>query len=173
MKVLKNLEKILEGLFKGLPPLPENFKKWLAENAWIFAVIGVVLSGISGLLLLTGAILVSTVVSPAYVDSLYAVESTTASRFVLFAWVALVVVVINIVILLKAIPKLKIKARAGWDLIFLSTVLWLVYDMFNWLQYTRAIGSFVWSLISTAVGFYILFQIREKFSSKSSSTVSK
>ncbi len=167
MKIMKDIEKTLDGLFKGLPPLPENVKKWLADKAWIFAIIGIVLGGLSGLLLLTGAILVSTVVSPAYVGSLYAAQTTVASHFVLFAWVALIALAVNVIILIKAVPLLKVKARAGWDLIFLSAVLWFAYDLFNWLQYTKDIGSFMWSILSTAVGFYILLQIRDKFVSKS------
>lgn len=165
MKIIKDLEKILGDLFKGLPALPESTKKWLAEYAWVFAVLGVVFGAIAGLLLLTGAIFVSTVVTPGYVDSLYAVTPVSTSRIVLFAWIALAALAVNVYILYKAVPKLKVKSRSGWDLLFLSAVLWLAYDVFNWLQYTRDVGSFVWGIITTAIGLYILFQIREKFTS--------
>ncbi len=173
MQIIKDLEKFLSGVLKGLPPLPENFRKWIADNIWILTIISVVLSVISGLLLLTGAIFVSAVVSPAYVNSLYAQEVTSVSHFVIFAWIALIALAVNVFILLKSIPHLKTKARAGWDLLFLAEVLWFIYGVFNWLQYTRDISSLFGSLIGALIGFYVLFQIQDKFSAKSSSPVAK
>ena len=171
MKILKDLEKLLNDLFKGLPPLPESVKKWLADNAWIFAIIGIVLSVIAGLFLLTSAIFVSTAVNSNYVESLYVDQATNVNRFIFAAWLALAALSVNIFILLKAYPKLKVKARAGWDLMFLSMVLWLVFYALNWIRYSQGVGSIVLDILVSFVGFYILFQIRDKFGSKSTSPI--
>lgn len=166
MGAIKTLEDNLAKVFKGLPPLPEDFKKWLAEYAWVFALIGVVFGAISSFILMTGVIFVTAVVSPAYTNNFYVAEVAEVRHSIALAWVALIALVAYAIILGLAVSKLKAKSKAGWDLLFIGLLFLVAYDVFYWLQYPRAVFSFIWSLLWAGVSMYILFQIRDKFSHK-------
>ena len=51
METLHKLEDTIEGWLKPLPHLPEDWRKWIANNSWWITLIGVIISafGILGL----------------------------------------------------------------------------------------------------------------------------
>jgi hypothetical protein len=55
MDQLKKLESIISKWLKPVPNLPQSVKKWLSENVWWLAIISLVVSVISALVLI-GAI---------------------------------------------------------------------------------------------------------------------
>jgi O-antigen/teichoic acid export membrane protein len=62
-----------------------------------------------------------------------------------------------------AVSPLMKRLRRGWDLLFLSALINLVYAVVTIFIDSRGIGSFFLSLLSSAIGFYLLFQVRSKF----------
>lgn len=161
MDALKGLETKLNDVFVKNAPfqLPAGFKKWVAEYAWIFAIIGTVF-GIFACLALLAAVGLFSVVA----------ASVGAAGYILFAWLALLVLVVQVALSAMSISPLKAKQKRGWDLLFYSQLISIVYSVFNWLQYSTwasNILSLIWSLIVTVIALYFLFQVREGFTKTS------
>jgi hypothetical protein len=167
MDALAKLEAKLNELLVSKAPwqLSENVRKWIATYAWAFALIGAVLGAVSGLLLLTG-VLLATAVSTVVVDPYTGTTVTTGAivhHYLALAWVALVILLGYVVLLVAAVPKLKALHKSGWNLLFYSSLFFVAYDVFSWLQYPRAVGSLIFNLIGAVVGLYFLFQVRSYF----------
>ncbi len=168
MSVVQNIENKLAGAFKDLPPLPESSKEALAKFWPWLALIG-------GLVQLLAAVTLWRLTN--YVDRLsdYANEisryytgvaagPTSFDKTVIYLGVTLLLV--DAVILLMAYPHLKKRAKQGWDLLFLGALINAVYSVIQIFTYQRGIGDFIFGLLGSAVGFYLLFQVREKFGGK-------
>ena len=79
-------------------------------------------------------------------------------------WIALIVLIIQVVVMFVAIPQLLKQQRSGWLLLFYADLISLAYGIFNSLSYGFfAVGSIILSLIAAAIGLYILFQIRRYY----------
>lgn len=156
MSAIQSIEdKCNELLVEKAPfQLPESWRDWLATYAWVFALIGFVLGIISILFLLPALGFVSVVGG-----------AVAGGRWVLFSWLAAIVLIGYVVLLGVAIPKLKVLQKRGWDLIFYSALFFLAYDVVAWLQYP-GVGSFfglLWNVAWAIVGLYFIFQVRSKF----------
>lgn len=158
---MESLEKQLNKMLVENAPvqLPESWRKWLATYAWVFALIGLILGGISVLLLLPALGIVST-----------ASVVAGGGRWVFFAWLAFLVLLGYVILLAVAMPKLKRMEKSGWNLIFYSALFFLVYDVFNWFQYPTFGGVFalLWNVAWAVVGLYFIFQVRGYFVAKAS-----
>ncbi len=156
---LESLEtKLNEVLVTKAPvQLPESWRKWLATYSWVFALIGFIF-GVATVLLLLPLLGIASVFGAA----------VGAGGYVLFAWLSLIVFAGYVVLLGVAIPKLKRMEKAGWNLIFYSTLFFFVYDILKVLTNFGAGSVFglVWSAFVTVVSLYFTFQIRSKFVSK-------
>lgn len=159
MSAIESIEsKLNEMLVTNAPiQLPENWRKWLATYAWAFALLGVVLGGISILALLPALGILS--VASAVVEG---------SRWLFFSWLAFVVLVGYVVLLGIATPKLKRMEKSGWDLIFYSALFFLAYDVVFWFQSPTFGGVFMllWNVAWAFVGLYFIFQVRSYFVTK-------
>lgn len=152
---MKELENKLEEVFVKKAPfqLPENARKWIAEYAWIFALVGVVLGAMAffPLLALTGLVSSAGVI-------------VGAGLYVLTAWLSLAIMLGYLVVLAIAIPKLKAMQRSGWQLVYYSALFFLVYGVLNALSYGFfALMSLVWNVAIAVVELYIIFQVKSKF----------
>lgn len=132
------LEKELEPIFtKQLPPFPDNIKDLCVKIAPILAIIGVVF-GVLG----TG---LGVLFSP-------------------FAWfsgsvlygIGIVFLVIMVVLNGLAIPGLFNQKMEGWKYMYYAQLVNIVYHLCT--------GTWISGLIGAFIGFWILFQIREKYS---------
>lgn len=171
MIATKQLETKIGDLFKGAPPLPENAKKSLVNAwPWIALIFGVLqLLAAWGLWGLTR-----------YVDRLNDVTNTLSMYYTgraagmssldkTIIYLALIVLVVDAVILLMAYPELKKKSKAGWDLLFLGSLINLAYAVVSIFIDDRGFGSFIFSLLGSAIGFYLLFQVKDHYTHKSKS----
>lgn len=153
---MQNLEnKLNEMLVKNAPfQLPEGVRKWIAEYAWIFALVGLVLGVFGGLGLLAVLGLVSSVG-----------VVVGATQYVFFAWISFFALVAYLVVLGMAVPKLKNKQAGGWDLIFYSELAWFAYSVLYALSYigAGAIFNLLWNVVGLIVSLYFIFQVREYF----------
>ena len=132
------LEKELEPIFtKQLPAFPDNIKDLFVKIAPFLAIIGVVF-GISFVGI--GALL-----SP-------------------FAWfagsftygIAMIFLIITIVLEGLAIPGLFAQKMAGWRYSYYAQFVNAVFGLL--------MGNWISAILSAFIGFWILFQIKEKYS---------
>jgi hypothetical protein len=155
MASLDQLESKLDEVFVKKAPfqIPENGRKWIAQYAWIFALVGLILGILAFFPLLALVGLVSTVG-----------VVVGAGFAVLLAWVSLAVLAAYLVVLAISVPKLKKQERAGWQLTYYSMLVFFVYDIINWLA-APAVNffGFVLNTIGVIAGLYILFQVRSYF----------
>ena len=164
MGLVKSAEDSLEGVFKGLPPLPEGGREGLAKAfPWIALIFGI-LQLVAGLSLWHLTRYVD--VLNDYANSIYQYTGTRvglSSTDKMIIYLGIIILVVDAVILLMAVSPLMKRARRGWDLLFLSALINLLYSVVSIFIDGRGFGTFLISLLSSAVGFYLLFQIRGKF----------
>ncbi len=156
-------EKWLEDVNKKLPQLPVKGREVLAKIVPWLALIG-------GVLTLLG--ILSFWQTGHYVDEYtnvlnqwsVATGQALTTPTLGFTWyLLLVVMVIEAVVLLVAFPRLKEGKRSGWKLLFYLAVLSLVLGVLYIFTPGYGGGSFVGTLIGSAIGFYLLMQIRPYF----------
>lgn len=164
MGTVKSLETKLEGVFKGLPPLSASAKESLAKAwPWLALIFGVL--QLAAAWALWGLIRASDVlIDYANEFSYYTGQRLGYSSMdKTMVYLGVIVLVVDAVILLMAYPALAKRQRKGWDLLFLGALLNVVYSVLTIFIDGRGMGSFIFSLLGSAVGFYLLFQVREKF----------
>ncbi len=160
MTSLKSVEVKLQKAFKDLPPLPANAKESLVKAwPWIALVFGVLqLMAAYSLWRLTS-----------YVERLntlityYTAASPMSTTDKMVIYLGVIVLLADAIILLNAYPHLKTRSRRGWDLLFLGALINVAYGFVQIFISGRGIGSFVFSLIGSAIGFYLLFQVQDKY----------
>lgn len=157
MEMLRKLEGIVTSWYKGMPHLPENFRKWLADNIWWLVLIGVVLSlfviiPAFGVLLFGGAVL----------TSVYGAQSMYNGGVFVWALFALMFVVADLVLSALAIGPLKVHRKLGWSLLFLVALLNILSTVLTFIA-NFSFGGLLFGLIGAAIGGYFLFEIRDHF----------
>lgn len=168
MELVNKLEKQMEGIFKDLPALPKNAKDTLVSALpWIALVFGVLqLLAALGLWRLVSA----TNVFIDYANDLNqslgvsAIGYSSADKVVIYG--GILILLVDAVILLMAFQPLGKKLKRGWDLLFLSTLINVVYAFTQIFISGRGVGSFIVSLVFSAIGFYFLYQVRELYKKK-------
>jgi hypothetical protein len=169
MKQVEKAEKSLSGLFKDLPPLSaagkENIVKVMPWIALIFGVLQV-LAGYWVWRLANAADRIADLVNTysAYY-TVPAVHISAFDRTVIYLGAA--VLLVSGVIGIMAYKPLTARQRRGWDLMFLAALVNLVYAVLAIFINGRGFGSFIMSLLGTAVGFYLLFQIKASYGKRS------
>ena len=164
MDFIKKIEEKLAALFKGLPDLKDGSREALVGAwPWIALVFGILQLfaawALWGLVRAAESILGE--YSRYYVN--YPEALSGAEKFVIY--LGIVVLLVDAVILLMAYPELKKRARRGWELLFLGALLNVAYSFVSLFIHERGFGSFLFSLLGSAVGFYLLFQVRGKYGS--------
>lgn len=168
MVALRKIEDKFAELFKGLPNLSPSSKESLA-NFWPWlALIAGLLQLLSAKWLYDVTRWTNSLTDLANTLSIYyantPVGPTSFDKSVIY--LGIIMLVVDAVILLMAFPHLKRRARKGWDLLFLGSLINLAYSVLQLFRYHGGFGSFLFSLIGSAIGFYLLFQVREKFAVK-------
>jgi hypothetical protein len=132
------LEKELEPIFtKQLPSFPDNVKDLLVKIAPFLAIIWLII-GVSGVGL--------------------------ASLLAPFAWfsygigygIGMLLLIATIILIALAIPGLFNQKKDGWK--------YMYYAEFTSVVSSLIFGSWIGAILSAFIGFWILFQIREKYS---------
>jgi hypothetical protein len=165
MSALQSLENNLEDVFvKKAPALPENGKKAIIEwLPWINLVLGL-LSLWAAYALWHWAHLANSLVN--YANSLsaaYGGPAVAVNRLSATVWLSLAVLVVQALIYLAAFQALRDRKKSGWDLLFYALLVNVVYGVVVIFTDYGGFGSFVGSLVGSAVGFYFLFQIRSRY----------
>jgi len=159
MEPLTKLEKILLGWYKKVPHLPGNVRKWLGDNVWWIAVVGLVLTAISALFVLFGTLL-GTAVSAVYVLPAFAAWQIVTGT------VTLVFLVLEAVLLGLAIKPLQVKQKKGWVLLYLLWLLGIAYVVVSavlTLNPFLFIVQVLFGAIWIAISGYFLFEVHGQF----------
>jgi hypothetical protein len=152
---------------KGLPQLPKNAKKAIADIAPWLVLIGGLLS-----LWVAWGLWSWARVANVYVDwanrisEAYGVPTVSTDRFTATVWVALAVILVEAVLFFVAFPALRAYKKSGWNILFIVTFINLAYGIVSLFTHYGGAGSLVGSIIGTAIGWYLLFQIREIYLAK-------
>lgn len=167
MQLVHKIEKQLAPIFKDLPELPKSAKDALVQ--W-WPYIALILGALQ--LFAAWGLWQLATWSNAWMDYANRVSQytagvavyTTTDKFIIYG--GIVLLLINAVIFFMAYTPLTKKAQRGWDLIFLASLINVVYGFVQIFMTGRGIGSFLVSLVGSAIGFYLLFQIRSRYTSK-------
>ncbi len=151
MKMLGHLEDSLVGLSEKLPSLPEGFNRGLANWAWLLSAIAGVVSLLSAWSLLALS---------RYINAACALGACPTSLGIFYYLSIAMAVGYGILYLIAAKP-LKAMNKRGWDLIFLATVVNLASIVIYLLAGLS--GSLISAIITVAISWFFLFQIRPKF----------
>ena len=165
---LAGLEKTLDEVFVKKAPfqLPENSKKWIVEYSPIIGAVIGVLGLLSAWGLWGAAHVVNRLVDYSNaISSAYGVHETVQHLTFSF-YIAFIALLAMSLVHIAAYPGLKARSKAkGWNLLFYGAIISLVYDVFNAVYY-GSIFNIIGSLIGSAIGLYILFQIRSYYTGK-------
>jgi hypothetical protein len=165
---LEKLELTLDEFLRKKAPwqMPDNARRTLANALWWLALIFGILQLLSAYEFWRQADKVNQAVD--WANSLTSVYGTSIAPHVdklgPFFYLSLIVLAVDGVILLLAVTKLKEHLKSGWNLLFYSMLLNVAYGVVRvFSEYGGGFGVFVWSFITSALGGYLLFQVRERF----------
>jgi hypothetical protein len=164
------LETKLNDLFvKNAPKLPDGGKKALVTWLPIISAVVGVLSLWSAYTLWHWAHAVDSLSRYANNDlcNAYSVagcgSGAAASRFSLWLWAGVILIGVEGVLYLLAFPGLRDHKKQGWNYVFYGALLNLAYAVVSLFTNYNSIGNFLGALISSAIGFYVLFQVRSAY----------
>jgi len=164
MSALQPLEKNLDDLFvKKAPPLPASGKKALVEYLpWINLVLGLLaLLVVYGLWNWAhadnGLINYANSLSSAYGGP------TVGNRLSFGIWLGLVVLTVEALLYIAAFPATRERKKSGWNLMFYAMLVNLLYGVIIAFTSYGGVGSLIGTVIGSAIGLYLLFQIRSSY----------
>lgn len=161
MELLNKLEAALAGLYKGAPKLSQNAKKTVV-NIWPIAAL------VFGVLQLWAAYALwnwgRDVNKVLDAFNTYLGTDIGVRNLNVFYWISLVVLAITGIMLLAAYTGLRARNKSGWNLLFYSALLNVVYGVFSAFNDYGGAGSLIIQLIVSAIILYFLFAIRDQYS---------
>lgn len=158
---LASLEKWLYDVLVAKAPyqLPKGLTDWIVRyGPWITLILGILLAlaVIPGLM----AAMAVTSYTAAVLGSAYVAAVGPAF------YLALIILALQLVIMFMSVPMLLKRQRKGWQLVFYANIVSFVYGVVNTFSYGYFnLGGLLLSLISAAIGFYFVFQIRSYYKS--------
>jgi hypothetical protein len=165
-QALSDSETKLDKLFgKGAPyQMSDKSKRALAGATWAIALIIGILQALSALALWhIGHAADAAITYSNYVAATYG-SNALVPQLGLFFYISIIAVVADAVLLLMAVPALKEFRRHGWDLLFYSLLLNVIYGFLrSFSNVGGGLGQFILQLFFSAVVGYFLFQIRGTF----------
>ncbi len=166
MSRLQKLETLIEGWLRPLPHLPEDIRKWLANNIWWMALVAAFGSAIATLMVLGGIFAyMSFMGSTPYYMGPYAV-STYGAGWIWTAIIGFAFLAFATALYSRAVTPLKERRSAGWNMLFILLLIAAAKVLLD-AVFTFSFFGFVFGVIFGAVGLaisaYFLFEIRSYF----------
>lgn len=160
--LLSELEKALAPLYKGLPKMPKNGVDGLTK-AWPYiALIFGVLQLLAAWSLWHLGHAVSNLINAT--NQFYGTNIILHQSLGFFYWLSLAVLALDGVILLLAYTGLKARTKAGWNMLFLATLVNGVYGVLAAFDSGYGgLGRFLFAIVSTAIVLYFVFQVRSHY----------
>lgn len=170
------LEKQLNEIFgKQAPQMPDGGKKFLVKWAHIFVLVG----GFVSLFFAWGLWIASHAVNRLvdYANELSKAygsgQTVSTASMTVWVWLALALLAVEAVLYFMAYAPLKAHAKKGWNLLFYVSLLGVAYSIISLFIRDRGVGSFLLGLVGTAIGWWILFQIRPSYLDKKAPSASE
>lgn len=159
--MMNSLEGWLAKVYKGTPELSLPAKKSIISIwPWVALVFGI-LQLLAALSLWRAGHNLSKALDT--FNSIYGNSASGITHLNGFYWISLIVLVIDGLILVSAFPKLRVRAKSGWNLLFYGALLDLVYGILSAFNNYGGASTLVLQFLVTAVILYFLFQIRDQF----------
>jgi hypothetical protein len=156
MEMIRKLEATVATWYKDMPHLPEGGRKWLAMNIWWVVLIGVILSSIGILAIITATFFAGVALTA------FGGIAGAAIGGVVFIVASIITAFMAITVILGAlaIPHLKALRHKGWILLFIILLIQVVQAVLAFLS-SFEIFTFIANLFFTAICGYFLFEIRD------------
>ncbi len=169
MPVITDLETALNDVFaKKAPALPKSGKDFLVKYVPYISLIIGLFSLASLWSLWHWAHVVNGLIDYAnQLNRMYGTREVMASRMTIGIWISLLVLALEAFLYVAAFGPTKAREKTGWNLLFYAAVINIVYGFILMFTDYSGVGSFIGTLIGSALGFYFLFQIRERYLGKS------
>lgn len=169
--MLNKIEKTLEGWFKPLPHLPENGRKWIANNVWWINLVGLALSALA-ILSIAGS-LITALSAASVVNSYMAVYglSVYTPGWIISTSISMLSVAVMMLLMFMAIKPLKDMGAKGWNFLFIATLLSSALSVVgNILSFELLylVPGLIGVGIGLAISMYFLFEIRSYFKKETS-----
>lgn len=165
MQALEGLENTLADVYKNAPALDKKTKLSIV-NVWPWVAL------IAGILQIYAAYALwhASHYVNRFADYTNSLSQALTGKSIDYPhlgftfYLGLAILAASGVVILAAYPKLKAKAKTGWDLLFLGVLLNLVYGIVMlFVAGSNGPSRLIGSVIGAVVGFYFLFQIREVY----------
>lgn len=139
--------------------LPESGKKFLVQAMPWLALVGAILA-----VLATIGSLMAIAALNNMANNLGALGYAGAygNNYLLVMWLGILMLGVQAVVGFMAFNPLKAHLKKGWNLIFWTNLLYVVYSLVNAVL-SANIGSFILSVVFSVIGMYLLFQIRSAY----------
>ena len=160
MEYIKKAEVKIGEWLKPVPHMPENWRKWLAANAWWLTAIGAVLICLS-LFAMFMAVVIALGLTNAigsyspYGWGAYAYSNTN----IVLLLIDFVVMLAFVSIYIAAINPLKKGQKRGWDLMFKAFLLGIVLNLITLLSSEHIFSGLLNTAIGAFIGAYVLFEL--------------
>jgi hypothetical protein len=167
MGPIKQLEKSLVDVSKGLPKLPESAKKVIVKYLPWLSLIGGALTAWAAWSLWHWAHVASVFID--YANSLsraFGGTEVVSQRMTVGIWLAFGVLVVEAAIYILAFAPLNTKKKTGWNMLFFGSLINILYGVILLFTDYGGFGSLIGALIGTAIAWYFLFQIREHYTTQ-------
>jgi hypothetical protein len=170
-KQVEGIEAKLTDVFvKNAPALPEGGKKFIVKVAPIASLIIGVLTLISVWSLWHWAHVASTYANYARdLCDAYQVagcDVATTSRLTFWVWLSMIFLIVEGILYLCAYAGLRDRKKQGWNYLFYGALVNIVYAVITLFTDYDKVGHFLGALIGSAIGFYLLFQVRSYYLGK-------
>lgn len=159
---IQKTEHTLEGIFREFPSLPLSWRD-AAVNLWPWIAL---ISGISQIAA-ASSLWHLTRLTELTIHNLSIYQPTIiagpSALDKVIIYLGLITLVTEGTLLILAFNPLRARLSKGWDLAFLAALINLAYALISIFITERGISSSFGSLFGSAVGFYLLFQIKHYF----------
>lgn len=165
MSVLRTIEKNLDTVFtRQLPPLPPNGQRALVQYLpWINLLLGF-MTLYAAYALWHWAHLANNLVNLANnLSALYGGPVVTSNRLTFGIWLGIAVLIAEGLLYLAAYPGTRDRKKSGWNLMFYALLVNAVYAVIILFTDYGSLGSLIWTLIGTALGLYLIFQVHGSY----------
>jgi len=159
--IVKKLEPKVAKLFRRSPRLPSGFKDIVSELwPWLAAAFGILQAFNAWELWdLTQAVTRMQGYNIYYAANPYSLSS--ADKW--FACVGIVLLATQAVVLFTAFSELRNRSVRGWELSFVVGILNVGYAIDAIFVRDQGFSTFLYNLVVSVIGFYLLFQIQSRY----------
>ena len=166
MNRLQKLESLIQDWLRPFPHLPDNVRKWLADNIWWMVLVAAFGSAIASLMVLGGIFAYMSFVGNAPSYNGFYVVSPYSAGWIWTAVVGLLFLAFATVLYSKAVTPLKEHRGQGWQLLFMLLLVAaakILLDAVLTFSFFAFIFGIIFGAVGLAISAYFLFEIRSYF----------